>query len=540
MVGAFVACIASALPAAAATIIVDSAADTVALDAAVTLREALQSMVAGADVDADVAVVRTGVYGTDDEIHFAIGAGVVTIDVLAPLPRVFRPLSIDGTTQPGFTGTPLVGLNGTAAGASATGLAVSDGSAVRGLVIGRFGGDGLALGVDLFRDGFESGAVLAWGGPTADGAAVTLDDVRVSQNSGRGALVAGGLTATHLEAGSNGGEGVLVETALPVEMIDCDVHDSGKRPGLPPNGSPGIRVLRAGSPAGYLGFGFATHGFAGKVHDNGGDGVVLGDLAAQSGVVVGLVSQAEIYGNAVGIRVQQQDDDARRTESAILSNNVHDNTGPGLYARRSFQKALATADRRTVSANDFHHNSVVGTNACTPAEADESASQVVFDGPVGGTDPTVSDVVDPIGPDPEFTEDYRCYWGADDTNGRTLTLTDCNNLGNPGPTFPESGGVANHCLWNGTQCRVAWDIGGVESQQACDSSQNRIFAYVNDPAAPGAPATQRGVFATNGAYVRARRNTWGVGGATNGVVGDVATGARVDSDNDCGSISTCP
>jgi hypothetical protein len=87
----------------AATITVGSAGDTVATDGAVTLREALASIARGADVDADVAAHRDGSYGAADEVAFAIGSGAVTIAPASPLPRLYRPLRLDGTTQPGFT-----------------------------------------------------------------------------------------------------------------------------------------------------------------------------------------------------------------------------------------------------------------------------------------------------------------------------------------------------------------------------------------------------------------------------------------------------
>src|SRR4051812_14126517 len=47
-----------------------------------------------------------------DEVHFAIpGAGVHTIHPLTPL-VVSNDLSVDGTTQPGFTSTPMIELSG--------------------------------------------------------------------------------------------------------------------------------------------------------------------------------------------------------------------------------------------------------------------------------------------------------------------------------------------------------------------------------------------------------------------------------------------
>jgi hypothetical protein len=81
-----------------------------------------------------------------DTIKFAIGTGVKTIVLQSALPTVTHAVLIDGTTQPGFAGTPLIELDGAKAGAQANGLTLSaSNSTVKGLVINRFGGDGLLL-----------------------------------------------------------------------------------------------------------------------------------------------------------------------------------------------------------------------------------------------------------------------------------------------------------------------------------------------------------------------------------------------------------
>ncbi len=72
-----------------------------------------------------------------DSITFAIGSGVQTITLLSDLPGITSPITIDGTTQPGFSGTPIIEING-AGTPSGIGLKVAGGtSLVRGLVINR-------------------------------------------------------------------------------------------------------------------------------------------------------------------------------------------------------------------------------------------------------------------------------------------------------------------------------------------------------------------------------------------------------------------
>ena len=83
--------------------------------------------------------------GFTDTIAFRIpGTGVHTITPLSPLPALTEPAIIDGTTQSGYAGSPLIELNGSSAGATA-GLTLTGGSAVFGLAINRFSGNGLTL-----------------------------------------------------------------------------------------------------------------------------------------------------------------------------------------------------------------------------------------------------------------------------------------------------------------------------------------------------------------------------------------------------------
>ncbi len=81
-----------------------------------------------------------------ETIRFNIpGSGVKTITPTSALPTITDAVIIDGTTQPGFSGTPIIELNGSSA-AIANGLRITAGnSTVKGLVINRFTGHGIWL-----------------------------------------------------------------------------------------------------------------------------------------------------------------------------------------------------------------------------------------------------------------------------------------------------------------------------------------------------------------------------------------------------------
>jgi hypothetical protein len=86
-----------------------------------------------------------------DTITFNIpGTGVKTIAPTSQLPNITETVTIDGTTQPGFAGSPVIELTG--ADAIGIGLYISsdaDGSTVRGLCINRF----TAFGIDINSSG---------------------------------------------------------------------------------------------------------------------------------------------------------------------------------------------------------------------------------------------------------------------------------------------------------------------------------------------------------------------------------------------------
>ncbi|HEV3165427.1 MAG TPA: hypothetical protein VGZ22_15480 [Isosphaeraceae bacterium] len=67
------------------------------------------------------------------------GSGNHTIAPTSALPEVTNPVTIDGATQPGYAGTPLIELNGSSEGPGAIGLMISAGnSTVRGLALTGF------------------------------------------------------------------------------------------------------------------------------------------------------------------------------------------------------------------------------------------------------------------------------------------------------------------------------------------------------------------------------------------------------------------
>jgi hypothetical protein len=140
-----------------ATITVDASTDDLQTfgseEGTVSLREAIVSINNQADINGDVGTDRVGSYtgatGVPDVIHFnIIGSKQINVGAftLGALPAITEPMIIDGRSQPGFAGTPIVILNGANAGSGANGLDIKVGSVtIKRLVINQFAGNGILI-----------------------------------------------------------------------------------------------------------------------------------------------------------------------------------------------------------------------------------------------------------------------------------------------------------------------------------------------------------------------------------------------------------
>ncbi len=177
-----------------------------------------------------------------DAIHFNM-IGPKTVSPTSALPDVSGPTIIDGTTQPGYSGVPIIELNGSNAG-NTNGLRLIGGnSAVYGLIVNRFKGDGILIqnaGNNLIAGNYigtdntgmgdlgnTGGGVSIYnapnnviGGTTAGARNVIsgngITGVFIFQSGAAGNVVLGNFVGTNA-AGSgdlgNGGEGVHIQNA---------------------------------------------------------------------------------------------------------------------------------------------------------------------------------------------------------------------------------------------------------------------------------------------------------------------------------------
>jgi hypothetical protein len=499
----------------AATITVTGHGDDVASDGTVTLREALLSINAGADANADVEASRSGSYGAGDAIAFAIGTGAQEIRPASALPWVAANVTIDGSTQPGFAGQTLILIDGAGAGdVDGLGFSPINGAVLRWIVVQGFARDGIVIGDRLFKSPFDTAASIV-NRPPSGALPVTLGHVVSRDNGGSGLRIEGGVSADQVESGGNGSDGVRVDSADFVALNGADVHD---------NTGAGVRVLRASSSSGartgeglVIGDNVSSRVTIGY---NGGDGVVLGDPNLQTGIINARISNADVFGNETGILVRERNLDSASTHDAIVLVNIFLNRSSGLHVQQSyFLRRITGHSIEAFSGNVIHNNARVPSADCSGTQ---SAPQVWFEGQA------------------PFPCSGDCTYRANDSGIPTdpvceaqVAESDCRNQTDP---IASGDGNEHSCVWNADagHCDFGYPFRGV-----CDtSSPNILWGYQGTGL--NLPNTL-GLFASDNAAVNAEQNQWKSGGRQNqdfGTSGDDDATVYADS---CGLAPVvCP
>jgi hypothetical protein len=327
-----------------------------------------------------------------DTIVFSVGAGLVTIQLLSPLPALTGSTVIDGATQPGFAGQPIVVLDGLSAG-TGPGLQfnAADGD-VRALVVHRFKGDGIQasgafstfsvkgcyIGVDpngtndLGNAGDGIAVLKAGPGPSTVniGGPAAADRNVISGNDGRGVFL-GAVT---------GFSSVTVENNYVGTDVTGLVDLGNTASGLQIEAGAASATARSNVFSGNGGDGIAVAGnfnsFESNICGLGADGkTVIGNSfsgialfgGAQGNVVGGFdLSTANVVSaNGTGIYCGN----ATTTDNSIAVNLVGTD-GTGLLPRgNSF---------RGIWINDAPNNRIAGSVVCAT-----TGDGVVIDGPNG-------------------------------------------------------------------------------------------------------------------------------------------------------------
>ena len=233
------------------------------------------------------AIVDANANAGADAINFNIPGAPFTISLLAPLPAITGQVTIDGTSQAGFAGVPIIELSGLSAGA-ANGLTINASSClVRALVLNRFNGHGIAV---TGNSNVLEGNFIGTNATGTFALANTLD----------GVFISGGSTNTI------GGTTPAARNLL-----------SGNRNG--------IQITGVGTGNQVRGNFIGTNVSGGSAVGNSANGVLI---SGSSGNAVGAVGSASsntiAFNGAAGVAVTSG------TGNSILSNSIFLNGGLGI------------------------------------------------------------------------------------------------------------------------------------------------------------------------------------------------------------------
>jgi hypothetical protein len=189
------------------------------------------------------AINQANAFTDADTIEFNITPGGAQTILLAnqlPLPAITSPVTITGATQPGFTGAPLIFIDGSNTGPIASGLQLLDhtGSVIRGLAIGNFGAAGIVTDAGAVKAGVNTivgnylglgpdenvrsntNGIVVRNGRTTIGGSAAADRNVLSGNSEAGVLVQAGNAVTIVgnRVGTN-----AAGTAVKANLVGIDV-----------------------------------------------------------------------------------------------------------------------------------------------------------------------------------------------------------------------------------------------------------------------------------------------------------------------------
>ena len=311
-----------------------------------------------------------------DSITFSVGSGAIQISPTSALPPVTRPVTIDGTTQPGFSSTPIVEITGTNAGSSSRGFYVSGngaGSTIKGLIINRFNAQGIFIdtsNVTIIGNYIGTNAAgTAAAANAGDGVAIFSGTSLASANSN----IVGGTTAAERNVISgNTGNGVGITAQDDGDASSNVIHGNyigtnAAGTGAIANGGDGILINQTGSGSptasnnviggttGTTPDGSCT-GDCNLVSGNGANGIGIWHSGVTGTTIAGNFAGTNVSGTGkvangnIGVEVNEAPNNTVGGTTASARNLLSGNLGAGLF----ITGAAATG-------NNFYGN-YIGTN----------------------------------------------------------------------------------------------------------------------------------------------------------------------------------
>ena len=228
------------------------------------------------------AILQANSSQAASEIQFGIArSGSVKIQLSSPLPALDVPVSIDGTTEPGYRGSPLVEIDGAGlSGGGDDGLVImAGGSTIRGLSLVGFSGSAIVL-----NTGSEDAIADNYLGIDPTGAVAIPNQQGITLLGSSGNTIGAGPAGIGNVISGNSGDGILIETGdtgSVANLID------GNRIGTTANGSNalgnhGAGIAIAGADDNIIGA--VGPGFGNVIGGNAGPGISVTGGAAGTAI----------------------------------------------------------------------------------------------------------------------------------------------------------------------------------------------------------------------------------------------------------------
>jgi hypothetical protein len=501
------------------------------------------------------AILDANAHQGTNTIAFNIGGGgVQTIQPVSALPTITNPVLIDGTTQPGFAGSPLIVLNGSLAGAGVSGLTIRAGySTVEALVINGFAADGIDLQI-----GGSNNINGNWIGTDATGS-------RAVANGGNGLSIA---SSNNLIGGAGAGAGNVISGNLNDGIYIQGPSTTGSTVqgndigtdarGIQALGNHGNGVTVANG-AHSITIGGAQSFGSNLISGNGGDGVEVASasLILVTGNRIGTdITGTRALGNAYGVYVADASSGDIGNGGTGQGNLISGNTTAGIYIGGGGNFVLgnyigtdetgtrALANGLGILVNEGSNTFIGGTfsgagnlisgNASAGVMIASGASANFIQGNDIGTDGTGTmalgndDGIDCLGPNNTIggtLAGARNFISGNRSLGVFLNGTGSLVEGN----YIGTGVTGNSALGNGSGVSIRGTnntVGGTSSGTRNLISGNVNGVEIGQPDSTG-NAVEGNYIGTDATGSRALGNTTGVSifGAENNLVGGTAAGA---------------
>ncbi len=242
-----------------------------------------------------------------DTIVFNIGTGAQSISLASVLPVITDTVTINATTQSGYSSAPLIEINGSAfSGGTEAGLEFgenADNSVIRGLVINRFNNFGIYL------NGADNVTIVGnYLGTNAAGTAAQGNNFGVSvEATSTGNTIGGTTTADRNVIAGNTGNQIVINGANTVVRGNYIGVTAAGNVGL--TGSTGSAVAISGGDNQTIG------------GTGAGEGNVIAS-ATRKGVVIVSGNNSRVWGNIIGLSADQSTVIANSEAGIAVSSSI--------------------------------------------------------------------------------------------------------------------------------------------------------------------------------------------------------------------------